>query len=1372
MSPPTARTTNPGSRTLAARLASYLPIPLTQQILRANLPAPGQPQQITAAVLFADISGFTRLAELLATDGPRGAEELNRVLQMTFTAMINGIHTTGGEVAHFHGDAMSIYFPDDDNQAAARALACAQLMQRLMLTSFRQVTVNYSQQKRATFELTMKIGLGYGGCMSLIVGEVNKQMEFVLIGPAVDEAVAAQERAKADEVIASRTVRWRAGLPGEQDFSLVSEFLPMVQAPLNLFWDAYGAVELQRLNEYAAAFIPPALAERITTTESSFVAEHRLVTSLFVKFEGVDTHDPYIGETLQAYYLWANRIVQRYSSGNGHLNRVLTGDKGNQLHIIFGAPVAPAAPIQAIRCALALQREKPAYIANQQIGLATGHVFACAVGSTTRREYTIVGQTVNMSARLAQVCPPGAVLTDEATTERVGQAIRFTPLHQLRLKGKETPVTAYQVESETRTVYPTLERWSASFGGEAYHNREFYVREQELLTLLERLDEAMAGHGGLVALADVSGTDTAELVSLAVRYWQEREGRVLPGIGEPHMSDTLLGLWQPVWRHFFGLRADMTVLQQANQVMAQTKQDCPDCAGQVGLWGGVLDLPIPKAEAFLHITSEANREPFFELVRYNLRGAAARQPLLIVLQDIHWADQLSLDLLDSLADHLNKTPLFILLTYHSAHRPHLGILSQPRHTPIQLHDLDEQEALLLLKQWLGDREIPYQLEQTLGLRNEHGQPGTITPFFLAEMVNLMLKTGVITLNGSRVHLHEDRLAQLPVPETAYSFIQARLDRLPARLRGVLQVAAVIGREFDLEGLQPLLAGQAQEDVMGLLDELIHQQFLNHVPSTSQNIYLFHDAMLHQVVYESLPYARRQALHVAFAEWLTARYTENLRPFYGLLTYHYTRTDQYEKSLKYAIAAADAALNFSAYREAISLYQQAQHHLETLGTEQWQVAIHIQLSLGQAYRWLGDFSTADSAVREALHLALTHRAITLEAQAHNLLAELNYHQARYAAALQQVNMVLYDSSGQILPHDQATAYTWAGRAALALGETDLALAHLKQAETLCVRLGNRAFLHRVWSGLAVLYAQRSESQMAFTLAQRSVIQARHLVAPVHVSGALLEMARLHYWYGEVGKALGHLSEAAGLARGTSPNRLTQVLLSRANMLAYLGRYADALTDLEEAADRLTHMDDTAAIIELHLLWAGEWYLPQKGWEAARAHFAMVQATLEMYPAEGQDVFLVARLRLWLGMANLEWQAGTLERAELFLNAAATLLQAYPLPWWETVRLYLLGMVGLKRGDKVAAAKRLREAQAEISKGGNPDYLPLILLALVECTTSERERVAFLAQSVQAARQRARWVDKLTVYAAAGPILSAHTEYHELGEMCVRWVETGL
>ncbi len=296
-------------------------------------------------------------------------------------------------------------------------------------------------------------------------------------------------------------------------------------------------------------------------------------------------------------------------------------------------------------------------------------------------------------------------------------------------------------------------------------------------------------------------------------------------------------------------------------------------------------------------------------------------------------------------------------------------------------------------------------------------------------------------------------------------------------------------------------------------------------------------------------------------------------------------------------------------------------------------------------------------------------------------------------------------------------------------------------------------------------------MAFTLAQRSIAQARRLGSPVHVSGALLEMARLHLWYGEVEKALTHLAEAASLARGTSPSRLVQVLLVRARAVAYLGRYSDMLTDLEEVAEVLPRMDDAAALIETHLLWAAEYHLPQKGWAEARSHFATAQASLEMSSPGEPDLLVGARLQLWLGMASLEWRAGTLERANLFLNAAATLLQAYPRPWWQTVLFYLQGVMALAQGEKDVAVGLLRQAQAEISQGGNPDYQPLILWALSEGTTSERERIAFLAQSVQSARQRGRWVDKLELFAAAGPILSQHPEYHDLGESCLRWVETG-
>ncbi|MCP5094343.1 MAG: hypothetical protein GY943_02190, partial [Chloroflexi bacterium] len=387
-------------RQLARRLAAYLPVTVTRQILHEELPRPGDAHWVDSATLFADMSGFTSMAEALAADGPRGAEELNRALLITFTALIKAIHDAGGAVSHFHGDAMMVYFLDTDGRAAARALACARFMQSLMLTSFARMSVRRAGSEQMTFSLTIKIGVGYGRSLQLVVGDPGQSMEFVLAGTAVDEAVDAQQRAESGQVVASHTVLQKAGLPTIGAFRVMNEVPPVPNTHPSFYWESVDQAALERLIKIAPLFMPQPLFKRLQNPNTQFVAEHRTVTSLFVRFEGIDFDAPDAGKKLQMYYQWAREIVAKHGGANSRVNRILTGDKGSQLHIIFGAPVAPNSPPQAMRCALALQAAKPAFIAVQQIGVAAGRVFACAVGSQNRREYTTVGSVVNLSSRL------------------------------------------------------------------------------------------------------------------------------------------------------------------------------------------------------------------------------------------------------------------------------------------------------------------------------------------------------------------------------------------------------------------------------------------------------------------------------------------------------------------------------------------------------------------------------------------------------------------------------------------------------------------------------------------------------------------------------------------------------------------------------------------------------------------------------------------------------------------------------------------------------------------------------------------------------------------------------------------------------------
>jgi class 3 adenylate cyclase len=293
--------------------------------------------------------------------------------------------------------------------------------------------------------------VGYGRCVELLVGDAEN-MEFVLAGTAVDEAVAAQMQADARQVVASEAALKAASLPATGPFRLVDELPPVPNVQEGLFWEAYEQPALMRLVTAVPAFIPPSLFERLQDRNSQSISEHRSVTSMFVQFEGIDFNDPTVGEKLQSYYQWAWQMVQRYGGPNSRVNRVLTGDKGSQLHILFGAPIAPDVPEQALRCALALHQKRPDFIRCQRIGLTAGRVFAGAVGSLNRREYTVVGRMVNLSAQLTQICPPDTILIDAETAARVQTHIECRSLTPISLKGHRDPVPIFEVLAEQTAV--------------------------------------------------------------------------------------------------------------------------------------------------------------------------------------------------------------------------------------------------------------------------------------------------------------------------------------------------------------------------------------------------------------------------------------------------------------------------------------------------------------------------------------------------------------------------------------------------------------------------------------------------------------------------------------------------------------------------------------------------------------------------------------------------------------------------------------------------------------------------------------------------------------------------------------------------------
>ena len=265
----------------------------------------------------------------------------------------------------------------------------------------------------------------------------------------------------------------------------------------------------------------------------------------------------------------------------------------------------------------------------------------------------------------------------------------------------------------------------------------------------------------------------------------------------------------------------------------------------IGLWGMHLDMPVPVPEVIRKWTAEARQARFFDLVHQTLATAAVKRPLLLVLEDTHWADQLSLNLLEMIVSHIGSLPLFIILTFRPSARFTLPLLHHHLCTHIPLVDLLPSEARVLIKQIVGAAHLPEVVEERLGLGGTRPLDVRINPLYLAEVLKLMLSSQVLTVVGERVQVDEKRLNQLQLPDSVYALSLTQLDQLSVAARSLLQVASVIGREFT-EGLLLAVTPQfSPEAIRPLLAELEDMQIIQLVTVEIDPIYMFQRMLTHR-----------------------------------------------------------------------------------------------------------------------------------------------------------------------------------------------------------------------------------------------------------------------------------------------------------------------------------------------------------------------------------------------------------------------------------------------------------------------------------------------------------------------------------------------
>ena len=689
------------------------------------------------------------------------------------------------------------------------------------------------------------------------------------------------------------------------------------------------------------AYTPAHLADRIIGGRSALEGERKQVTVMFADLKGsmelVAERDPEEARLILDPVL--ERMMEAVHRYEGTVNQVM----GDGIMALFGAPVAHED--HAIRAGYAALRMKETISAladdlesrlgfrvQIRVGMNSGEVVVRAIGSDLRMDYSAVGQTTHLAARMEQLATPGSILVTEAFTRLTESFLHFKPMGLTPVKGLPEPVDVFELSG----AEPTRTRFQAAVSSRGLSR--FVGREGELKLLYAALDRAEARVGQVVAVVGEPGVGKSRLFHELVRSSNMRGWLVLE---TGSVSYGQMTAWMPVrdlLRTLFQIddRADPYEIEtQVTESLAALDPSLQDVRPAV-LW--LLDVPVEDAKWAL-LDPEQRRQATLDGVRRILVWQSRVRPLLVVFENLHWIDAETQTFLNRLVDGLQGTRILLLVNYRPEYRH--GWANKTYYGQVRLDPLAPESAEALLSTLLGDAPDLLPLKSLLIERTQGN------PFFLEESTRTLIETKVVVGRRGAFRLASP-LSSIRVPATVQAILAARIDRLGPEEKRLLQSAAVIGREFSLPLLQAVM-GASEEDLGSGLARLQGAEFLYESSLFPEIEYTFKHVLTQEVAYEGLLQGRRRALHARILEAIETLWADRLPQQIERLAHHAFRGEVWDKAVINLRGAGTRALARSASREAVGFLEQALVALERLPQTRasMEEAIDIRLEVRQA-----------------------------------------------------------------------------------------------------------------------------------------------------------------------------------------------------------------------------------------------------------------------------------------------------------------------------------------------------------------------------------------------------------------------------------------
>ncbi len=978
---------------------SFIPIDRRHSLAR-GVPLPSA---VTGSVLFADISGFTPLTESLARSlGARyGAEELTRQLNLVYDALIEQVDRLGGSILSFSGDAITCWFDGEVSppDAALRALTCSFALQTAM-GAFERVTLPNGD----TVRLSLKAAVASGDARRLLVGDPDVLVMDVLAGATLTRMAQAQSNTTSGEVVSDeRTIEllpgicdiaeWRQDDESDAQFAVIRQ---LHQIAPSSPWEDLEADAITP--EQIRSWMLPALYERQDVSST----ELRPAVALFVSFDGIDyDNDPDCEQKLDRYVRWSQSVLLNY---DGTMLQVSVGDKGSYFYAAFGAPTAHENnAVRGASAALEL-RKLPAelnYIRSVRIGITQGIMRTGAYGGTGRRVYGVIGDDVNLAARLMTHADPGMILISESVQKSLEGTFFTGELAPITVKGKQESLSVFRLVAKTEET----ERKPVRL-------RRLVGRSAELGRLMKQVSPLADGQsGGSTWIYGDAGIGKTHLIH-ALR---EQLGDLVAWFRFPtdQLVHESLHAVLPILHEYFNFYLAI------NEVLKKTLFDRRIDRLIRGLRGHADEMVEELSEArwylgalmglHWHGSSYENADPKIRFQRSLnaittlLQAESLIKPLVIHVQDAQWLDSDSRSVIESLIESTPRFPMALIIDSREVNH---AMFERGAITLFPVRELDRagvaELATVILNGKLRRDAVNYLVQKANG-----------NPFFTEQLALDLCERGAFVRDASGEWImNKQTIDDMPVNINAV--LIARLDRLVSPLRVTVQVASILGQEFEVPVLERMMDDQSsvRQKVTQAADETIWV-------SQSESVYVFRHALLRDAAYSMQLQERLRELHARAGAAIEHVYADNLIVKSPDLAYHYEKSGTNKQAVYYLIKSAQYMLSLHANHEAVGYYERAAALAEKTDMPPADIA-PIYEGLGDLHEVAGEYLQAFEDYDFALKDVPADR-FGWRTTLHRKKGQVLQKWGRYDEATQSFEAGLVELQGDLKPEEACQLY---------------------------------------------------------------------------------------------------------------------------------------------------------------------------------------------------------------------------------------------------------------------------------------------------------------------------------------------------------------